>query len=171
MKSHGKIYIRKHIGTCKEQFPSVFTTGRSTTRNLLEAVNIWSEALSHNVPVDVFLDYAKVFDTAPHIKLGNQIETFGISGNLLAWIKAFLTGRRQRVVVNSAWTPVTSGVPQGWVLGQLLFTLFVSDIPSTVNNFCSLFADDTKIHAVLYDAHNSCTTSLQEDLDRLQNWK
>ena len=59
---------------------------------------------------------------------------------------------------------------QGSVLGPLLFTLFVSDhIPSTVNNFCSLFADDTKIHS-LYDAHNSCTTSLQEDLDRLQNW-
>ena len=65
---------------------------------------------------------------------------------------------------------MTSGVPQGSVLGPLLFTLFVSDIPSMVNNFCSLFADDTKIHSALYDAHNSCTTSLQEDLDRLQNW-
>ena len=59
----------------------------------------------------IFLDYAKAFDTVPHIRLGNPIETFDISGNLLAWIKAFLTGRRQRVVVNSAlspWTPVTS---------------------------------------------------------------
>ena len=118
--------------------------------------------LSHNVPVDViFLDYGKAFDTVPHIIFRNQIETFGIRGNLLAWIKAFLTGRRKKVVVNSAlspWTPVTSGVPQGSVLGPLLFTLFVSDIPSTVNNFCSLFADDTKIHSALYDAHNSCTT-------------
>ena len=121
----------------------------------------------------IILDYAKAFDTVPHIRLGNQIETFGNSGNMLAWIKAFQTGRRQGVVVNSALspcTPVTSGVPQGSVLGKLLFTLFVSDIPSTVNNFCSLFADDTRIHSALYDAHNSCTTSLQEDLDRLQNW-
>ena len=121
----------------------------------------------------IFLDYAKAFDTVPHIRLGNQIETFGISGNLLAWIKAFLTGRRQWVVVNSVlcpWAPVTSGVPQESILGPLLFTLFVSDKPFTVNNFCSLFADDTKIHAALYDAHNSCTTSLQEDLDKLQNW-
>ena len=118
----------------------------------------------------IFLDYAKSFDTVPHIRLGNQIETFGISGNLLAWIKACLTGRRQRVVVNSALSPCTSGVPQGSVLGPLLFTLFVSDIPSTVNNFFSLFADDTKIHAALYDAHSSCTTSLQKDFDRLQNW-
>ena len=65
---------------------------------------------------------------------------------------------------------MTSGVLQGSVLGPLLFTLFVSDIQSTVNNFCSLFADDTEIHAVLYDEHSSCTTSLQEDLVRLQNW-
>ena len=100
--------ILEHIKGNSLQCPQQhgFTPGRSTTTNLLEAVNIWSEALCHNVPVDViFLDYAKAFDTVPHITLGNQIETFGISGNLLAWIKAFLTGRRQRVVVNSAWTP------------------------------------------------------------------
>ena len=64
---------------------------------------------------------------------------------------------------------MTGGVPQGSLLGPLLFTLFVSDIPSMVNNFFSLFADDTKIQAALYDEHSSCTTSLQEDLDRLQN--
>ena len=56
---------------------------------------------------------------------------------------------------------MTSDVPKGSVLGPLLFTLFVSDIPSTVNNLCSLFADDTKIHAALYDKHSSCTTSLE----------
>ena len=162
-------HVKSNSLQCSQQHG--FTRGRSTTTNLLEAVNIWSEALSHNVPVDViFLDYAKAFDTVPHIRLGNEIETFGIGGNMLAWIKAFLTGRRQRVVVNSPRTPVTSGVPQGSVLVPLLFTLFVSGIPSTVNKFCLLFADDTKIHAALYDAHGSCTTSLQEDLDRLQNW-
>ena len=167
--------IFEHIKINSFQCPQqhVFTAGRFTTTNLLESVNIWSEVLSHNIPVNVILfNYAKAFDTVPHIRLGNQIEIFDIIRNLLAWIKAFLTGRRQGVVVNSElspWTPVSSGVPQGFVLGPLLFTLFISDISSTVNNFCSLFAEDTKIHAV-NSKHSSCTTSLQEDLDRLQNW-
>ena len=79
-------HIKSNSLQCPQQHG--LTTGRSTTTNLLEAVNIWSEALSHNVPVDViFLDYAKAFDTVPHIRLGNQIETFGISGNLLHGIK------------------------------------------------------------------------------------
>ena len=153
VQSTGNNYNRKHIKSNSLQCPhqNGFTTRPSTTTNLQEAVNIWSEALSHNVSVDfIFLDYAKTFDTIPHIRLTNQIETFGISGNLLAWIKAFLTGKRQRIVVNSAlspWTPVTSGVPQRSVLGPLLFTLFVRDIPSTVKNLCSLFAAD--IHIIM----------------------
>ena len=84
---------------CQQQHG--FTTGRSTATHLLEAANIWSEALNHNVPVDVILiDYAKAFDTVPHIRPGNHIDKFGISGNLLARITAFQTGRRQKVVVN-----------------------------------------------------------------------
>ena len=93
-------HVKSNSLQCSQQHG--FTTRRSTTTNL-EVVNIWSEALSHDVPMDViFLNYVKAFDTVPHIRLGNQIETFGISGNLLAWIKAFLTGRRLRVIVNSA---------------------------------------------------------------------
>ena len=91
--------ILEHIKSNSLQSPQHgFTTGRSTSTNLQESVNIWSEALSQNVPVDVIvLDYANAFDTVPHIRLGNQIETFVISRNMLAWIKAFTTGRRQRV--------------------------------------------------------------------------
>ena len=152
-----------------------FTSGKSTVTNLLEATNIWTEALGHQAPVDIiYLDYAKAFDTVPHERLCRQVETFGIRGHVLHWIRSFLTGRVQRVAVNgqySSWREVTSGVPQGSVLGPLLFTLFVSDIPSIVDNFCSLFADDTKLFTAMYDEnYDRYTSSLQTDLNQLQRW-
>ena len=69
-----------------------FTTGKSVTTNLLEALNIWTEALSHNIPVDVlYLDYRKAFDCVPHQRLIRQVESFGITGDALRWLSAFLT--------------------------------------------------------------------------------
>ena len=83
---------------CEQQHG--FTTGKSVNTNLLEALNIWSEALMHNIPIDVFyLDYAKAFDTVPHQRLLKQVESFGIKDKALAWITAFLDVRRQKVSV------------------------------------------------------------------------
>ena len=166
-------HIKDNDLTCQEQHG--FQTGRSTTTNLLEALNIWTEALSHNIPVDViFLDYAKAFDTVPHRRLLNKVKALGIDGNILGWIEQFLTGRRQCVKVNtstSAWKPVISGVPQGTVLGPLLFTIFVSDMPDQVSNFISLFADDTKIYAyLLEDEDGQVSSNLQDDITNLQEW-
>jgi len=88
-----------------------FTKGKSTTTNLLEALNVWTEALQHSIPVDVvFLDYAKAFDTVPHKRLIRQVQSFGIEGTILKWIEDFLDGRRQRVRVKGAvseWAPGT----------------------------------------------------------------
>ena len=152
-----------------------FTTGKSTTTNLLEALNIWTEALSHNIPIDIiFLDYAKAFDTVPHQRLIAKVKSQGIEGDMLGWIQQFLTNRKQCVKVNtstSEWKPVISGVPQGTVLGPLLFSIFVSDMPDQVSSLISLFADDTKVYTHLLDnGQGQLTSNLQEDLNNLQKW-
>ena len=130
-----------------------FTPQRSITTNLLEVLNRWTEALMHDIPVDIiYLDYAKAFDTVPHCRLIKQVETFGITGKVLSWIQAFLTNRQQKVLVNgaeSSWAHVKSGIPQGSILGPVLFTLFVNDIPDQIKTYISLYADDTKIYCPL----------------------
>ena len=93
------------------------------------------------------------------------------NGNLLEWIKNFLSNRKQQVVLNgykSRFSPVSSGVPQGSVLGSLLFTMFVNDIPSIVSSPVFMFADDTKIFRVIRNEEDYVT--LQNDLNCLYSW-
>ena len=149
-----------------------FTVGKSVTTNLLEVMNIWTEALMHNIPIDVlYLDYQKAFDSVPHLRLVKQVNSFGITGKASKWIQAFLSNRKQKVRVNGAesqWVPVLSGIPQGSILGPILFSLFVNDLPNEVQSLISLFADDTKIHLPLVSDDSS--NQLQEDLWKLETW-
>ena len=81
----------------------------------------------------------------PHKRLIKKLEGYGIKGILLKWFKNFLNGRQQRVVINgktSDWTNVLSGIPQGSILGPILFIIFINDLPGVVGNVCKLFADD-----------------------------
>ena len=114
---------------------------------------MWTEALSHGQPVDVlYLDYEKAFDKVPHLRLLKQCESFGINGPLLQWIKNFLDNRTQKVSVNKTYSKasrVLSGVPQGSLLGPVLFVTFVADVPNLVKNFMDLFADDTKLYTYI----------------------
>ena len=159
-----------------------FTKKRSTETNLLEALNIWSEALSHHLPVDViYLDLEKAFDKVPHHRLILQLKRYGIDGDLLSWIQSFLSNRKQLVKVGdqqSEEASVLSGVPQGSVLGPVLFLIFVSDISGLVKNFVSLFADDTKLYTFLLDlllneleeADMYTTESIQKDINSVAHW-
>ena len=149
-----------------------FTVGRSTTTNILEALNIWTEALHHNIPIDViFLDYSKAFDSVPHKRLIKQVQSFGIDGIALKWIESFLSNRRQKILANGAqsnWYPVISGIPQGTILGPILFSLFVNDLPKEIQSHISMFADDSKIYMPL----NTDTDNyqLQQDILDLEDW-
>ena len=160
-----------------------FTHGRSTVTNLIQALNIWTEALSHGIPVDIiYLYYEKAFDKVPHKRLLRELKRLGIRGEVLGWITDFLNERKQRVRINdeySEYTTVLSGVPQGSVLGPTLFLLYVSQISSLVHNFTSLFADDTKLFTSLTDLNQNLpseaedihtSASLQQDINILTNW-
>ena len=95
----------------------------------------------------------------------------GFSGCLLDWLTDFLIGRKQRVVLGenvSEWKDVMSGVPQGTVLGPLLFVIYINDMPDVVNNLTKLFADDTKLISTIKNRLD--IELLQEDTNRLVNW-
>ena len=89
----------------------------------------------------------------------------------MKWVEDFLSGRRQRVVFNgkcSTWKKVTSGVPQGFVLGPVLFIIYVNYMPDSLESFCKIFADDTKVYTAV--GKNSDQERLQRDLIKLSRW-
>ena len=151
-----------------------FLKGRSCTTNLLEFVEKLVGCHDTSTPVDVvYLDFAKAFDKVPVAKLLAKVKAKGIRGNILNWIKDWLSNRKQRVVLNgkfSTWLEVFSGVPQGSVLGPLLFLIFIDDLDDfapLIKNL-SKFADDTKLgHPVLNDEDRNI---LQSQLDSLSMW-
>jgi len=137
--------------------------------NLLEAFENWTELLDEGHGIDIiYFDYRKAFDTVPHKRLLSKVQQAGIGGKVLNWIKAFLSDRKMRVVVNkhfSAWTPVISGVPQSIVLAPLLFLMYANDLPDCIVNDMRMFADDTKLWSKI-SGLSDCVR-LQADLDQL----
>ncbi len=128
-----------------------FRSKRSTETQLLECINDWTSALDSKESVDVFyLDISKAFDTVCHPKLLSKLPKYGIGGKLLRWITSFLNDRRQAVRVNnvsSDYENVVSGVPQGSVLGPLLFLIFINDLADVCKwSTLKMFADDSKIY-------------------------
>ena len=149
-----------------------FRPGRSCESQLIITTHDLASALDDKQQVDaVVLDFSKAFDRVPHQRLLKKLQHNGINGSLLYWIQNFLTTRSQRVVIDgqsSASVPVTSGVPQGTVLGPLLFLTFINDIPTGITSKLRLFADDCLMYRPIHNAHDS--QLFQQDLDRLHHW-
>ena len=149
-----------------------FLPGRSCALQLLLVIEEWLTILDRKGAVDVvYLDFQKAFDRVPHQRLLRKLEAYGIGGDLLRWVSAFLTNRRQRVMVEgvcSNWTRVGSGIPQGSVLGPLLFLVFINDLPEAVRSRSMLFADDTKLYQEVTSLQDK--TLLQQDIDALGHW-
>lgn len=150
-----------------------FIPKKSTVTNLLECLNDWSRSFDNSRSTDVvYLDYSKCFDSVCHSKLLFKLSKYGIVGSAHEWLKNFLTNRVQRVKVNNTLSPtasVISGVPQGTVLGPILFLLYSADLPTVVSHCkLSMYADDTKIYKEI-NSVQECIL-LQKDLSSIASW-
>jgi hypothetical protein len=150
-----------------------FKKQRSCEAQLLLTIHDLARGLRDKEQIDaVLLDFSKTFDKVPHERLLHKLHFYSVLGQYLAWISRFLQNRTQQLVLEgskSDTAEVTSGVPQGTVLGPLLFLVFINDLPDCVVSDVRLFADD----CLLYRTIKSQTDAdmLQNDLTCLQEWE
>ena len=146
-----------------------FRQRRSCMSQLIQVSEDITKIIDNGESLDIiYLDFRKAFDSVPHKRLLIKLAAYGIDGALLKWIENFLSNRSQYVKVGNSVSDrseVLSGIPQGSILGPVLFTIFINDLPDNIKSTCKIFADDTKI----YNTPDNNVT-IQEDLYTLQEW-
>ena len=149
-----------------------FRKRHSCETQLVSIIEDWASSLDNHKQIDAFiLDFEKAFDTVPHELLKTKLHTLGVSKQILRWIDDFLGDRRQVVVVNgtrSSSEDVMSGVPQGSVLGPILFLAHINDIGGVVTSEVRLFADDCVCYRTI-ETEDDCR-KLQDDIEHLGQW-
>ena len=162
--------VRNHLISENQ---SGFRPGDSTINQLLSiTTTIYESFENYEETRAVFLDISKAFDKVWHEGLLFKLQRNGIDGNLYELLKSFLSGRKQRVILNgceSKWESLFAGVPQGSVLGPLLFLIYINDLTDSVISNMRLFADDSSLFAIVKDV-NITQQMLSDDLDSITNW-
>ena len=152
---------------------SGFIPGDSTVNQLVDIYNTFCKALDEEKEVRaIFCDVSKEFDRVWHKGLLYKLQTIGISGLLLAWFNDYLDNRRQRVVLPGAvsdWTSLKAGVPQGSILGPLLFLVYMKDIVEDIHSTIRLFVDDTSLYIIMEDPLRAAD-QLNSDLAKIHLW-
>ena len=154
---------------------SSFRSNDSCISQLLSTVHSIYSDFDLNPSLEVtgnFLDISKAFDKVLHEGLLHKLESLGIAGNLLKLFQNFLIDRQQRVVLNgqhSRWAPVLTVVPQGSILGPLLFLIYINDLPEKLESSVKLFADDTSLFSTVYTLSESANL-LNDDLKKISEW-
>ena len=149
-----------------------FISGRSTVTQLLKYLDDCANCVASGKVVDaIYMDFEKAFDTVPHRRLLEKLTAYGITGEVFNWIRDYLRERTQVVIVNGTKSDigaVSSGVPQGSVLGPLLFVIYINDMLDTITSEGLLFADDTKVYRPICSKEDALR--LQSDIDAMKAW-
>jgi len=149
-----------------------FRTGYSCESQIITVCQDISDALDEETRLDVIIiDFSKAFDLVPHDRLLIKIAASGVDSRVVVWIREFLRGCSQRVRVRTHYSEevsVTSGIPQGSILGPILFLAYINDISTNIESKIRLFADDCIIYRKILNIKG--VEKLQVDLDRLGEW-